>query len=305
MQPLVARARELREWWLLKRNDPAALARAAQQVPGGRPRGPRLGEVLAAGGAVIMMMFVFLVILGLIVGPAPEQKAAPVGVYATSTATSSTTTTAEEQERRSALVSSRMSSIAEVASAEAAPQKPDLPAVPLGHWQTIEGVTKKTGIYKAKVAVTKVVRTSPTDVYISAKINVTQGSLLLSDSWALITGKERTAVLNGVGEDGFEYTVSGTAEGNVYGHIRRGEGTDLEYIRLQPRRSTFTVGKNQAAVWSIGKAIKSFTPTPTPDPVETTSPSADYNVPDVDAPNVNVPDFDRPHKRKRCGFRWC
>ena len=293
---LTRRTLELKEWWLLRKNDPAAIERQQQREAiaaradadnrawladgqigtappssgpvGPPPRGPQVKEVIAVGAVGFVVVLILAAIGSMIDTPKPASVAAVPTVSALPTVTMTTPTKA-------------------TAAA-------DLPAVPVGQHQTIEGEYDGTK-YKAKVTVTAVTRTTDTTVVIKAKVDVLEGKLPIDGGWSATTTTGKTLDGREVGDTAFGELVDGKVTGES--ELFAGEAVKIKDIRLQPRHQPYaTKSLNETAVWSVDAITTSLTttePEPAPEPT-TTEPGtggggSTVDVPNVDVPNVNVP----------------
>lgn len=296
---LKRRSLEIKEWWLLRRHDPRALARQQERESiaaradadnqawltdgsignpppassgpiGPAPRGPQPKELMIGGGILVVLL---LILAG--IGSTIEPKE-PVSAAAYSTPTQPAPGTTSTKTRPTAA--------------------PDLDAVPVGQPRTVEGEYDGAR-YRAKVTVTDVVRTTDSTVIVKAKIDVIEGDLPLDDAWSARTasGQNHPGFLNG--DAAFGDVVDGNVEGEV--EFLASEDARLNEIRLQPRHQKYghIDSLNETAIWTIGKISTSITTTE-PEPVPTTtqdSGSGGGNAPDSDVPDVDVPDVDLPN----------
>ncbi|WP_411815703.1 hypothetical protein [Gordonia sp. SND2] len=307
---LTRRTLEIKEWWLLRKNDPAAIERQRQREAiaaradadnqawladgqigtappssgpvGPPPRGPQAKEVITVGAIGFVILLILAAIGSIIDTPKPAPVAAVPTASALPTVMMTTPTTASK------------------ATAAA-----DLPAVPVGQTQTITGEYEQKP-FKARVTVTDVVRTTDSTIVIRAKIDITEGELPLDNAWTIKTkgGKTHPGFLDT--DDAFGEVVDGKVEGEV--EFRANEQVNLAEVRLQPRHYKFVKESlNETAVWTVGKVTTSITttePEPAPEPTATTgsgSGSDDINVPNVDAPDL-IPDCVNGHRRSNGHF---
>ncbi|MFT4088166.1 MAG: hypothetical protein QM658_13655 [Gordonia sp. (in: high G+C Gram-positive bacteria)] len=320
---IVQRGRELNEWWQLRRRNPAALMREQQRQDIARraeaenqawlagqtgaeygqyrpntmsvptvtstrdlpnPRGPQPIEIGVAAAAIIA----FLIFISILPSPAPKTR--PTQAAAVSVTPTTSTKTKGSMK---------------VPTEYREPAKPDLPAVPVGQTQTLEGTNDTTGDYKAKVTVTAVTRTSDTNVVVTAKIDVVDGELPLGyAAWNLMTRGKKSITASSNSDNGFGDTITGTAEGQIEAFVDA--GTALAEVRLQPPSDHYRTaeGTNETAVWTIGTVTTSLTETPAP-----TAPAGTGTDNDVDLPNVNVPNPNLPgdcvNGRRKSNGHFC
>lgn len=314
---LKRRSLEIKEWWLLRKNDPRAFARqqareaiaaradadnqawladgsigtpppALPGPVGPAPRGPEPKEVLIGGGILVILVLI-LAGIGTAIGPKEPVRAASTQTVTTAPTVRTTTTTATTSARRT--------------------QAADLPAVPVGQSQTLEGDYERVP-YKARVTVTDVVRTTDSTVIIRAKIDVLEGNLPLDHAWSVQTtaGRNHPGFLDG--DAAFGDVVDGKVEGEV--EIKANEEVKLAEVRLQPRHYEHVKNSlNATAVWTIGKLSTSITttePEPIPTAVDDSGSGSGGDVPNVNVPNVDVPNVgvgDCVNGRRRSNGRFC
>lgn len=296
---LKRRTLEIKEWWLLRKNDPRALMRqqardaiaaradadnqawladgsigtpppAPTSPVGPAPRGPQPKELLIGGGILIVLVLI-LAGIGSAIEPAKPAYAASTHTSTSTAPTTVGTTTSTPTSRKPA---------------------PDLTAVPVGQSQTLEGEYEQQP-YKARVTVTDVVRTTDSTIVVRAKIDVLEGELPLDNAWSVQTkgGKDHPGFLNT--DDAFGKVVDGKVEGEV--EFMANEQVELAEVRLQPRHYEFVENSvNETAVWSI-KSLSTSITTTEPEPLPTTTGESGSgnggDVPNVDVPNVDVPNL--------------